>query len=221
MTLPAAPPAPVTIRQLDAAEPDTRLGELADILVDAVAHGASVNFMAGFSHAEALAFWRRQLAALAAGETRLFVAEQGTRLVATVLLTLARQPNAPHRAEIGKMLVHSSLRRQGIGRRLLTAAEDAARAAGRTLLLLDTETGSAGDALYRRCGWIEIGQVPEHAFRPDGRLAATTMFYKALGPHPGGPAGQYPRAGSKRVGNGAPASRARRLANRISRLRGR
>ena len=190
MTQPTAHSAPFAIRRLDAAEAGARLDALAGILVDAVAHGASVNFMAGFSHAEGRAFWRHQLPALAAGETLLFVAEQGTRLVATVLLTFAHQPNAPHRAEIGKMLVHSSLRRQGIGRRLLTAAEDAARAAGRTLLLLDTETGSAGDALYRRCGWTEIGQVPEHAFRPDGRLAATTMFYKALGPHRGGPAGQ-------------------------------
>lgn len=49
--------------------------------------------------------------------------------------------------------------------------------------MLDTESGSAGDALYRRGGWVEIGRVPDHAFRPDGRLAETTLFYKQLGPH--------------------------------------
>ena len=81
------------------------------------------------------------------------------------------------------MLVLASARRQGLGRRLLTAAEEEARAAGRTLLMLDTETGSAGDKLYRGCGWIEIGAVPDHAFRPAGCLAATTLFYKTLGPH--------------------------------------
>ena len=81
------------------------------------------------------------------------------------------------------MLVLASERRQGVGRRLLAAAEEAACAAGRTLLMLDTETGSAGDELYRSCGWTAIGVVPDHAFRPDGRLAATTLFYKALGPH--------------------------------------
>ena len=134
----------VAIRALGAAEALARLDELADLLVDAVAHGASVNFMAGFSPEEGRAFWRGQLPGLTSGETRLLVGETGGRLVATVLLTFARQPNAPHRAKIGKMLVLSSARRQGVGRRLLAAAEAAASASGRTLLLLDTETGSAG-----------------------------------------------------------------------------
>jgi GNAT superfamily N-acetyltransferase len=168
------------IRTLDAGEAEAWLDELAAILVDAVAHGASVNFMAGFSLAEGRAFWRKQLPALAEGATRLLVADDG-RLLGTVLLMFAHQPNAPHRADIGKMLVLSSARRRGIGRHLLTAAESAARDAGRTLLMLDTETGSAGDTLYRSCGWIEIGRVPGHAFTPDGRLVETTLFYKTLG----------------------------------------
>ncbi len=168
------------IRALDAPEAEVRLGELADILVDAVAHGASVNFMAGFSAEEGRAFWRDQIPGIATGKKRLYVGDDGKRLVATVLLTFAHQPNAPHRAEIGKMLVLSSARRQGLGRRLLAAAERAAREAGRTLLMLDTETGSAGDRLYRSCGWTVIGAVPDHAFRPDGRLAETTLFYKNL-----------------------------------------
>ena len=46
--------------------------------------------------------------------------------------------------------------------------------------MLDTESGSAGDKLYRSCGWIAIGGVPNHAYRPDGRLAETTLFYKTL-----------------------------------------
>lgn len=171
----------VTIRTLDAAEAEARLDELAAILVDAVANGASVNFMAGFTQAEGRAFWRGQIPGLAAGERQLFIGDDGARLVGTVVLSFAHQPNAPHRAEIGKMLVLSSLRRQGLGQRLLEAAEQAALAAGRTLLLLDTESGSAGDRLYRRAGWTEYGRVPGHAFRPDGRLAETTMFYKRLG----------------------------------------
>lgn len=176
------------IRPLDAAEAGARLGELADVLVDAVAHGASVNFLAGFAHGEGAAFWRGQLPALAEGRTRLLVAEEGGRLVGTVLLFLAHQPNAPHRAEVGKMLVLSSHRRQGLGRRLLEAAEAEALGAGRTLLVLDTETGSAGEALYRRCGWTALGAVPDHSYTTDGRLAPATVFYKALGPHRGPPA---------------------------------
>lgn len=170
----------IVVRAVGADEATQRLGELADILVDAVANGGSVNFLAGFSKAEAEAFWRGQMEGLASGEKVLFVADDGVRLVGTVLLMFAPQPNAPHRADIGKMLVLSSLRRQGLGRRLLAAAEEAARASGRTLLLLDTERGSAGEGLYRRCGWTEYGWVPGHFIRTDGKLGDTTMFYKPL-----------------------------------------
>jgi GNAT superfamily N-acetyltransferase len=170
------------IRSLDAAATESRLSELAEILVDAVANGASVNFLGGFTSDAAKAFWRAQIPGIAGNSTQLLVAEGGNTLVGTVLLMFAPQPNAPHRAEIGKMLVHSSMRRQGLGRRLLTAAETAARRADRTLLMLDTESGSAGDGLYRSCGWTPVGSVPNHAFRPDGRLAETTVFYKQLTP---------------------------------------
>jgi GNAT superfamily N-acetyltransferase len=170
------------IRPLDAAATESHLPALAEILVDAVANGASVNFLAGFTLDQAETFWRAQIPGIASGNTQLLVAEDGKRLVGTVLLVFAHQPNAPHRAEIGKMLVHSSMRRQGLGRRLLTAAENAARQASRTLLMLDTEAGSAGDRLYRSCSWIPVGSVPNHAYRPDGRPAETTIFYKQLTP---------------------------------------
>jgi GNAT superfamily N-acetyltransferase len=172
--------AAIAIRELGAAEAEGRLDELADLLVDAVAHGASVNFLAGLTRDGGRAFWRKQLAEIAAGEKRLFVGERDGRLIATVMLIYAPQPNAPHRAEIGKMLVLSSERRKGLGRRLLAAAEAEARLAGRTLLMLDTESGSAGDRLYRSCGWLEYGRVPDHAYKTDGRPAETTMFYKRL-----------------------------------------
>lgn len=175
--------APIPIRILDAAEAEARLPELAALLVDAVAHGASVNFMAGFTDTEAQAFWRSQLPGLATGERRLVVAEAKAHIVGTAVLTLAPQPNGPHRAEVGKMLVHSGMRRQGLGRRLLAAAEAAALDAGRTLLILDTETGSPGDLLYRACGWTEAGRVADHSYTTDGRLASATIFRKALGPH--------------------------------------
>lgn len=168
------------IRSLDAHEAETRLAELGHILADAVASGASVNFMAGFTQAEGEAFWRGQIPGLAAGDRVLLVAEEAGRLVGTVIVFFAPQPNAPHRAEIGKMLVHSAARRRGLGERLLRAAERVAREAGRTLLVLDTHTGSDGERLYRRCGWTEVGQIPDHSFTTAGYLAPTTIFYKRV-----------------------------------------
>jgi GNAT superfamily N-acetyltransferase len=174
---------PVAIRPLTPTEAEARLDELAAILLDAVAHGASVNFMAGVTGAEARDFWRGQISGVAARTRVLLAADDGTRLVGTVVVTFAPQPNAPHRAEIGKMLVLSGVRRQGLGRRLLRAAEDTALAAGRTLLMLDTESGSAGDDLYRACGWREAGRIADHSYTPDGRLAEATVFVKSIGPH--------------------------------------
>lgn len=171
---------PTLIRPLDADEAAARVGELGALLRDAVAHGASVNFMAGLTAAEAETFWRGQISGVAEGGRTLIVAERGGRIVGTVVMTPAPQPNAPHRAEIGKMLVHSAARRQGLGRRLLEAAEAAGRRQGRTLLLLDTATGSAGEALYRSRGWTEYGVVPNHSHVPEGGLSAATFFYKEL-----------------------------------------
>src|SRR4051812_24621134 len=111
-------PDSVTIREIDAAEAEARIGELAAILQDAVAHGAAVNFLAAFTHAEARGFWRAQLAGLADGTRHLLVADDGAGLIGTVVLTKAPQPNQRHRADVGKMLVLETAQRRGLGRRL-------------------------------------------------------------------------------------------------------
>ncbi|MDO9413404.1 MAG: GNAT family N-acetyltransferase [Pseudolabrys sp.] len=170
----------VTIRELSAAEAEERLGELAAILVDAVAHGASVNFLKGLTLDAAAEFWRGQLPGIADGSRHLLVADEGGALIGTVVLSKAPQPNQPHRADVGKMLVLDSAQRRGLGRRLLTAIEELAVAQGRTLLQLDTTCGSAGERLYERCGWTRFGVVPGHARAPSGKLTNTSFFYKQL-----------------------------------------
>ena len=102
------------------------------------------------------------------------------RLVGTVQVILAVPPNQPHRAEIAKMLVHRSARRQGIGQLLMEQAEVEARAEGKTLLVLDTVTGDAAERLYTRLGWARVGVIPNYALYPDGRPCDTTVFFKAL-----------------------------------------
>lgn len=172
------------IRELGAAEAERRLPELGEVLVDAVEGGASVNFLRGLTSEAAEGFWRAQLAGLQAGARRLLVAEAGGRIAGTVVVTFAPQPNQPHRAEIGKMLVHRSCRRRGLGARLLAAAEATAARHGRTLLVLDTESGSSGERLYARAGWVKIGEIPGYALSVDGVPAAASFFYKQLPPPP-------------------------------------
>lgn len=51
---------------------------------------------------------------------------------------------------------------------------------GKTLLVLDTVTGSAAERLYAREGWQRCGEIPNYALWPDGAPCATTIFFKSL-----------------------------------------
>ena len=103
----------------------------------------------------------------------------GEELVGMVQLELPWKPNARHRAEVQKLLVHTTARRRGLGRQLMAEIERAALADGRTLLVLDTATDAA-EALYRSLGYAEIGVIERYAGLPSGELVATTIFAKEL-----------------------------------------
>jgi GNAT superfamily N-acetyltransferase len=168
----------VTVRRLDALY-DAQLDGLADVTLDCVAGGASVGFMHPFTRDRALVFWRRVADGVAAGERILFVAEDPGGICGTVQLVLAEMENQPHRADVSKLLVHRRARRHGVGATLMQAVEDAARACGRTLLVLDTASDDA-ERLYQRRGWQRVGVVPGYALWPEGGRCATTIYYRDL-----------------------------------------
>ena len=170
---------PHSIRRLTNAS-DAELHGLAGLLVDCVEGGASVGFMQPMSMARALAFWRRVGESTATGERALFVAEDGAGIVGTVQLVLEQPENQPHRADVSKMLVHRRARRHGFGAALMQAAEVAARAAGKTLLVLDTASADA-ERLYARLGWQRCGVIPGFALLPGGGPCDTIFFYRLLG----------------------------------------
>lgn len=176
----------VEIVALAAPVADDIIDQLACVLVDCVAGGASVSFMAPFAHEDGVSFFRKVEASVASGDTVLLAAMVGKRIVGTVQLGLDTPPNQPHRADVKKMLVHRCGRRRGIGAALLAALEREAMARRRWLLMLDTVPGDNGYRLYRRCGWTEIGTIPDYALLPDGRPCATAIFYKRL-PSPPAP----------------------------------
>jgi GNAT superfamily N-acetyltransferase len=116
------------------------------------------------------------------GERIVLVAEdlESKMIVGTVQVVLAMPENQPHRADVAKMQVHRKARRRGIGEALMSAAETAAREAGKTLLVLDTVSGSDADRLYSRLGWQRCGEIPAYALWPRGGLCSTTVFYRVL-----------------------------------------
>lgn len=169
----------IPIRRLQAVD-DAQVDGLADVLVDAIDGGAGVSFLYPLAPERARAFWRGVADDVAAGARALLVAEDESGVVGTVQLVLAQPENQPHRADLSKMLVHRRARRRGLGAALLEAAEQTARECGKTLLVLDTNTGSDAERLYARMGWTRVGEIPDFSVQPRGGLRATTVFYKKL-----------------------------------------
>jgi len=170
----------ITVRPLSGEEARRLVGALAEVLVDCVAGGASVSFMAPLARERAEAYWRGIADGVTRGERVLLVAEEAPGAVVGTVQVVTDQPeNQPHRADVSKMLVHRRARRRGVGEALMRAAEAAALEAGRTLLVLDTASDTA-ERLYERCGWSRVGVIPGYALLPDGRPCDTTYFYKRL-----------------------------------------
>jgi GNAT superfamily N-acetyltransferase len=169
----------LTIQRLDVLS-EAQIHDLCDVLIDCVEGGASVNFLWPMTRAKAEAFWRGVAAGLARADRALLVARDSLgSIVGTAQAVWAPQENQPHRADVAKMLVHRRARRLGAGAALLRAAEAAARAAGKTLLVLDTASDAA-ERLYEREGWRRVGRIPNYALMPDGASCATVVFYKEL-----------------------------------------
>jgi GNAT superfamily N-acetyltransferase len=168
------------ITPLDPSQRDELLDALDALLRDAVASGASVGFLPPLAPEESRAYWQETLAEVAAGTRLALGAWLDGGLVGAVQVALATKPNARHRGEVQKLLVHTKARRQGIAQALLGAIEHMALESGRALLILDTEQGSDAERLYRRVGYSEAGVIPRFAATAAGPLTATVIFYKEL-----------------------------------------
>ena len=167
------------VRRVHAVD-EAMIGALADLLKDCVDGGASVSFMHPLTRERASAFWRKVADGVAAQQRALLVAEDDHGVCGTVQLIFDLPENQPHRADLAKMLVHSRVRRHGLGATLLTAAEATARECGKTLLVLDAVTGGDAARLYARLGWVRVGDIPNYALFPKGGYCSTTYFYKDL-----------------------------------------
>ncbi len=150
------------------------------LLRDSVQHGASVGYLLPLPETTLEDFWNDMFAQVQRGERILLVAGDSDDIAGSVQLSLCMKPNARHRAEVQKLLVHSSHRRQGLALRLMEAIEDEATKSSLTLLTLDTETGSAAETLYDRLGYRRVGIVPRYAGLPSGELRHCTFFYREL-----------------------------------------
>ncbi|QYU65996.1 GNAT family N-acetyltransferase [Leptolyngbya sp. 15MV] len=177
------PLAGLAIEALDAAAAASAERRLSDLLITCVADGASLTWLPPLPMAEAAAYWKRVSADVALGKAVLLVAWLEGELVGTVQLGLDTPQNAPHRAEVTKLMVEPRARRRGVGAALMRKAEQAARGIGRAMLSLDTRRGTDAEALYRALGWTELGGIPGLAVR--GAASFGGAGVPAAGEHDG------------------------------------
>lgn len=169
----------VEIRRLE------RLGEreiaaLCAVLRDCVEGGASVGFMLPVDGGRMERFWKMVAAEVERGERAIVVAEDGEGVCGTAQVVLGMPQNQPHRGDVCKVLVHRRARRRGVGVTLMREIEEVARNEGKTLLVLDTVTGSDAYGMYEKLGWAKCGDIPGYALMPDGELCGTTYFWKHI-----------------------------------------
>jgi ribosomal protein S18 acetylase RimI-like enzyme len=174
----SAPSRPAaSIRRVDRLSAKER-DDLAEVLVSCIAQGASLGFHAPLSADAAHDWW----AGVLRDGVILLVAECDGRIVGTVQLQPPESENGAHRGEVAKLLVHPEWRRQGIARALMATLEAEARAAGKTLLVLDTREGDPSNKLYRALGYREAGRIPGWTRDATGTPSATVFWYKPLDP---------------------------------------
>ena len=154
--------------------------KLAALLQNAVTHGASIGFLLPLSEEEALDYWQDVAKAIEGPHRILLIAEVDNQLAGTVQLDLAGRANGSHRAEIVKLIVHTSFRQQGIAHALMNAIEQEAKLADRTTLVLDTREGDVSEKLYTKVGYQRAGTIPEYARSTNGELHTTVFMYKLL-----------------------------------------
>ena len=154
--------------------------ELIELLIDSVDHGASVGFLPPLSEVDAEHYWATVNAEIQDKKRRILIALDDRKLVGAVQISLPKKPNASHRAEVEKLMVHTSARGKGIARLLMAALETLATKLDRHLLVLDTRLGDVASDLYRKTGFLEAGQIPGYARSGSGAFDATVFFYKQL-----------------------------------------
>jgi ribosomal protein S18 acetylase RimI-like enzyme len=64
----------------------------------------------------------------------------------------------------------------------MRAAERMAAEHGRTLLVLDTAVEGGASGLYEGLGFNLTGVIPDYAFKPQGGLTGTMIYWKRIPP---------------------------------------
>jgi ribosomal protein S18 acetylase RimI-like enzyme len=170
----------VEIVELSPDEVRAAADSLAQLLLDAHASNMALGLAAPLTPELAREAWLVTAERLGADRVMLASRDRDGLVVGSVQIVRATAENGRHRGEIQRLAVRVGLRGRGIGRALLAAAVERARADGLRLLWLTTHEGTDADGFYESSGWTRVGVIPSYSVRPDGSLAGNVFFYLEL-----------------------------------------
>lgn len=96
---------------------------------------------------------------------------QEGEVIAMVLLARDPQPNCGHRAELSKCIIRPSHRGNGVLLSGLHALVDHCRQENIHTVTLDVRQGSRAEAVWRKLGFVQFGELRDYA-HIDGRVEA-------------------------------------------------
>ncbi|KAN0009875.1 hypothetical protein ACTFIU_007185 [Dictyostelium citrinum] len=159
--------------------------QLVNLLIDGVENKAAIGFTFPLSREKAIEFWDKINDELKSKCRILLVSMVEGAIVGTIQCSWSNTySNAKHRCEIQKLIVHSTHRKKGIAKLLLSEIEKYSSINGKELLVLDTSsTDPVTRNLYKSIGYIEVGSIPFFASHVsnEGEYSGTTIYYKLIG----------------------------------------
>jgi ribosomal protein S18 acetylase RimI-like enzyme len=128
--------------------------------------------------AKPIAFWESRLDPAPEAQEIVFGAFTEGRLTAVAGITFEAREKARHKATLFGMYVAAACRRSGVGRRLVDAVLDCARARRGVFVVQLTVTDGNAEArgLYERCGFVAFGVEP-YAVAVDGAHVAKVHMW--------------------------------------------
>ncbi len=146
------------------------LPALSEILASCVNGGASVSFMLPFAPQTAITFLVTHCRQRGGRGSALCWPPSTRRNVPSAPCNLSpvNRKTSPIERMSPNYWFTKNVRRQGIAQALMSELERIARRERKTVLVLDTATGSGAEQFYACCGWEKVGQIPRLALMPDG-----------------------------------------------------
>lgn len=168
------------IRRLASAEVLERRPEFEVLLRDAVEGGGCVGFVLPMTADKLERYWSGVAREMEAGERELLVAFHEGQIIGAIQIAYEKAESVSHRADLQKLIVLSTFRRQGVARALLYAALQRMPVLGLVMYTITTFADGPAEALVRNVGFSRYGTMPHYGVTPAGELHSATMHYISI-----------------------------------------